>query len=392
MEVLQCYEIVNDLIEAGVGAAKQKVTTLDGLISFGESVLASEKQTDAFYEKLLDRIGRTYIKYRRYYADNRDSIMRTPLDYGIIMQKVSVKNLAGMKENTSYKAQESPFSKEKDTTDIIQQLYRAFGVFETETKIIYDVQLRSAFTSAEAFGAFVDLIFSDMYNSMEVAIENLIKTAKAAMMAKALTGNGLTNRNVFMEYVAQNPNTTLTTDTCWTDVDYLKFVSNEINLASKRLKRMTRNFNVGGADRFTNDEDKEVEVLDFYAAKTQSYLDADTYHKELVGLPNYREVSSWKSDSDFSFDEISKIMVEWGTGQDKIEAVQSGIIACIYDRDAVGVLIERLRVVSQRNNMQELTNYAYKMDWAGYVDAYENCIVFYAEDTRENAGGNDNEG
>ena len=88
MEVTQIYGLVNDLIAEGVGAQDITVKSTDGIVSWGESVLSSETSIDYLYEKLLDRIGWTYIKYRRYFADNKESIMRTPMEFGIILQKV----------------------------------------------------------------------------------------------------------------------------------------------------------------------------------------------------------------------------------------------------------------------------------------------------------------
>ena len=390
MEVTQIYSLVNDLIAEGVGAQDITVKSIDGLVSFGESVLSSEGQTDAFYQKLTDLIGRTYIKYRRYFADNTDSIMRTPMDFGIILQKVQTLHLGEMEQNKSYTSQGNPFYTEADATSLTQTLFKSFGTFQTVPKLIYDTQLNSAFRNAENFGAFVEMIYNDMYNSMEVAIENLIKTTKATMIGNALRENsaGKTARNLLAEYLVLNPNATVTKDNCLTDVDFLKYASREINLVTKRFSKMTRNFNSLGADRFTERSEMEVEVLADYATATASYLDADTYHKELVALPNYREISSWQSDSDFTFDEVSKIDVSTGTvgEEDYLEMTQDGIIAVVYDREACGISTYRPRVKSMYNAIQEVDNVTFKLDYGSFVDKSENCVAFYIDTPSEGAG------
>lgn len=390
MEVTQIYSLVNDLIAEGVGAQDIKVKSIDGLVSFGESVLSSEGQTDAFYQKLTDLIGRTYIKYRRYFADNTDSIMRTPMDFGIILQKVQTLHLGEMEQNKSYTSQGNPFYTEADATSLTQTLFKSFGTFQTVPKLIYDTQLNSAFRNAENFGAFVEMIYNDMYNSMEVAIENLIKTTKATMIGNALRENsaGKTARNLLAEYLVLNPNATVTKDNCLTDVDFLKYASREINLVTKRFSKMTRNFNSLGADRFTERSEMEVEVLADYATATASYLDADTYHKELVALPNYREISSWQADSDFTFDEVSKIDVSTGTvgNEDYLEMTQDGIIAVVYDREACGISTYRPRVKSMYNAIQEVDNVTFKLDYGSFVDKSENCVAFYIDTPSESAG------
>lgn len=390
MEVTQIYSLVNDLIAEGVGAQDIKVKSIDGLVSFGESVLSSDGQTDAFYQKLTDLIGRTYIKYRRYFADNTDSIMRTPMDFGIILQKVQTLHLGEMEQNKSYTSQGNPFYTEADTTSLTQTLFKSFGTFQTVPKLIYDSQLNSAFRNAENFGAFVEMIYNDMYNTMEVAIENLIKTTKATMIGNALRENsaGKTARNLLAEYLVLNPSATVTKDNCLTDVDFLKYASREINLVTKRFSKMTRNFNSLGADRFTERSEMEVEVLADYATATASYLDADTYHKELVALPNYREISSWQADSDFTFDEVSKIDVSTGTvgNEDYLEMTQDGIIAVVYDREACGISTYRPRVKSMYNAIQEVDNVTFKLDYGSFVDKSENCVAFYIDTPSESAG------
>ena len=392
MEVTQIYGLVNDLIAEGVGAQDITVKSTDGIVSWGESVLSSETSIDYLYEKLLDRIGWTYIKYRRYFADNKESIMRTPMEFGIILQKVQTLHLGEMEDNSSYKNQSNPFSTTKDTTSIIHSLFKAISSFQTKVKVIYDVQLNSAFTNAEAFGAFVEMIYNDMYNSMEYAVENLIKLTKATMIANSLDENsdGKTARNLLAEYKALNPSATITASNCLTDVDFLKYASREINLTRKRFSRMSRVFNSMGADRFTDDSELVIEVLADYATATASYLEADTYHKELISLPAYRETSSWQSDSDFSFDEVSKIDVSRTDGETTIEATQTGIIACVYDREACGVSLYRPRVKSMRNELQEMTNVTYKLDYGSYVDKSENCVTFYIADAEIDNGGSAN--
>jgi hypothetical protein len=209
------------------------------------------------------------------------------------------------------------------------------------------------------------------------------------MIANALDENseGKTARNLLAEYKALNTSATITASNCLTDVDFLKYASREINLTRKRFSRMSRVFNSMGADRFTDDSELVIEVLADYATATASYLEADTYHKELISLPAYRETSSWQSDSDFSFDEVSKIDISRTDGETTIEATQTGIIACVYDREACGVSLYRPRVKSMRNELQEMTNVTYKLDYGSYVDKSENCVAFYIADVEAGDGG-----
>lgn len=383
MNVTQIYALVNDIIADGVGAQNVRVKDITSLVSFGESIISSDTNKEQFYQKLVDRIGRVYIKYRRYIADGKDSIMRTPLEFGAILQKVQTFHLGEMEENASWKNQaNNPFAAASDVTSISQKLFSKMSTFQTKTKIIYDNQLRTAFTSEVNMSAFVDLIFNDMYNSMEYAIEGLIKQTRNSLIAKVIEGNKATQkRNLLGEYLLLNPTSTIDVDTCLTDVDFLKYASREINKTAKRFKNMSRLLNVDGADRFTPVESMVVEVLNDYSSATASYLDADTYHKELVSLPQYKEIDSWQSSgTTYAFDDVSKINVtiEKGeTSEDDVTIEQSGILAVIRDKDTCGVMIDKPRVKSIYDPMAERTHITSKLDWGTYVDTSENACVFY---------------
>lgn len=376
MNVNQIYQLVNDIMTDGVGANNVRVKDTRSFVSYGESVISSDTNKEQFYQKLCDRIGKVYIKYRRYVADGKNAIIKTPLEFGAILQKVQTLHLGEMESNKSWGNQVNPFYAEKDETSIVQKLFSKMGTFQTKMKVIYDVQLKTAFTSETNLSAFVDLIFNDMYNSMEFAIEGLIKDTRASLIAKVMNGsNAVQKRNLLGEYLLINTDSTLDVDTCLTDVDFLKYASREINKVTKRFKNMTRLFNLDGADRFTSPEDMIVEILNDYSSATASYLDADTYHKELVSLPKYSEIDSWQSSgTTFDFDDVSKINIKL---DDDTTIEQSGILALVRDVDSCGVMFDRMRVKSIYNPISEMTNITDKLDWGSYVDTSENAVVFY---------------
>lgn len=382
MEVSQIYGFINEVQAEALGQNAITVKNTADLVSLGELVLSSDRNLDNFYRVLADRIGKVIIKHRRYFREGK-KMQRTPLEFGIILQKVQTYKMATAKENGSWTNQQNPFAKEKDTTDIMQSLFSKLGTWEVETKIIYDYQLRSAFTSAENMASLVELIFTDMYNALEYQIEQCEKLTRATCIAQSFKStNKNIARNLLKEY-NDKFGTSLTTEECIYDASFDKYASMEINKVVKRMPRMTTIFNGVGADRWTPRENIVCEVLTDFASSTSAYLESGTYHKELVSLPMYDEVDSWQaSGTDYAFEDTSKIHI---TDESGIEIEQGGIIAVVRDSDSCAVMVERIRTTSQYNAASELTNYFHKADFGTMVDGSENCVVFYvADDTETN--------
>lgn len=371
----QIYAFINEVQKQALGEEAITVKDTASLVSLGETVLSSNTNKDAFYQKLADRIGYTYCKARVYNAVNKSDMVRNVLDFGIVLQKIQTHKLAKAKSNGSWGSQVNPFSTAKDTTDLQQSLFTKLGVWEIETKVIYDYQLKTAFTDAVSMGAFVNMIFQDMYNALEYEIEQCIKLTKATMIAQCWKGNNTNvRRNLLKEY-NELIETPLTYAEALRDSAFLKYASREISKTTKRFKHMTSLFNSAGADRFTPVDAMKVDVLLDFSTATASYLEADTFHKELVALPMFEEIDSWQA-SGTTYNEPDVINI---TDEAGVTKEQAGIIATVYDKEACGVMIDRIRTNSMYNPASECTNYYHKADYGTFVDTSENCVVFYMD-------------
>lgn len=382
MTANQIYQLVNAVTQEALGASALTVKDTSSFISLGKEVLKTDTTKDAFYNKLADRIGRVYIKYRRYVTDARKGLFMQPLDFGIALQKIQVKKVGSAENNQSWGNQTSPFSQDKDPTDIEQKIFSKMGTWQVETKIIYDVQLNSAFKDEASFGSFVNMIFNDMYNAMELQLQNLANLARATAIAQCLKSNKATvKRNLLDEYKTNvDATSTLTAADCLYDVDFLKYATKEINLVTKRIQQMSELFVPAGAyDRFVPESEIMIDILSEFETSAASYLQADTFHKELVALPNgMNTVNFWQSPgTDYSLENTSTININDADG-DTTE--QSGVICFVHDREAIGVMIDRIRTKSQYNAICEMNNYSHKADWGMFTDPTEVAVVFYVAD------------
>lgn len=372
--VTQIYELMNETSKEILGAQAITVKDTTSFVSLGNQILSTSTNTDAFYKKLADIIGRTYVKYKAYKAGER-SIFKNPLEFGMALQKIQVNKIGSASSNMSWQETPNPYNIGVDATDIAMQIYAKRGVFEID-KIVYDYQLDTAFTNPQSMGSFVELIFADMYNAMELDMENMANLCTSTAIASCVANKAtapLCFRNLWKEYKTLHADAVFAN---WKEnSDFLKFASREINLVTKRMRKMRSHFNTAHADRFTSDADMVVEILADFSTATSSYLESDTYHKELVALPRYEEVDCWQGTATtYDFDNVSKIAIK--NDDTGLNVTQSGIVAFIHDIEKCGVMYDRIRTKSQYNPTGERTLYCHKADKGYYVDPTENGVVF----------------
>lgn len=371
----QIYAIVNNLAAQSMGK-KALEATQAGFIATGKMVLSSEKNVDAFYKTLVDRIGRTVLALRAYNRDD-STIKREPIEYGLILQKISFK-LAKAQENPTWysqnKAHSDPY--EKMPLEIMQTFFDQWETWEVGGTVP-DVQLETAFTDAVAMAAFIEGIMLMMENSMEVAYENVENLARATRMAQAVTSTSVTTGVVHLvtEYNAET-NSTVTTQTAKTDLGFLRFASMRMKLVSDQMTKNSVAFNAIGWERHTPKDMQVFELLSNFEAFFDTYLQSDIFHNDITKMRNYRSIPYWQgSGMQWDWDSVSSIMLENIGGNGKTIELNN-IIGVIRDIDSVGSTIDKRRTKSIYNPHDEYTNYWIKAEIGYFVDSSENCVVF----------------
>ena len=300
-------------------------------------------------------------------------------------QKISFKTKTAV-ENPSWNTeggQVNTFDIER-STEVVQKLFSSDNTWSYEDNYpLY--QLFTAFTNEAAMGAFIAGISTNIENSLinaEIALENLAVSTNIAGVL--ISGKTAQKRNLLTEYNTLTGSNLQATN-CLYDASFLKYASYQINDTVKNIMNPSAAFNSEGIDRQTMEDNLVVEVLGKYSAATASYLESDTYHKELVALPRYEEVSYWQAPgTNFDFADVSKIDIVNANlktvGNETGTISQSGIIAFIHDIDSCASIITRFRDYSYPNNRDESMNIIKKADKGYMVDLSENAVVFYVAD------------
>lgn len=383
MNVNQIYELINTVASESIGASAITVTDTSSLVSLGNQIFSSDTDLDAFYAKLPDVIGRVWVKYMEI-TRNKRGIQRKPIEFGIILEKISTYRIAQAENNETWVKQANPYAPEKmeDKTNFSVNLFSKIATFSID-KVIYEHQLKSAFQSAEKMGAFIELIFADMRNGMIKALNNTDRLCESTAIAQSLTSTNLTHRNLLKEYNTLT-NAGLTISNCRRDKDFILWCVKTIKETIARAKELSVLYTVNGAERELDDNSLRLHVLSDFASDMMIYAQSSTYHKELVELYGYEEVPMWQAmGTTASFEEMSKIAIENGEG---INIEQSGIICHLYHYDRMGSMIDRIRTKSDYIPTAERTLYSHKAEIGYFVAPDEIGVVFYiAEDNDDNA-------
>lgn len=376
----QIYQLLNAITNESVGGTAITVKDTSSFISLGNMVLSSDDNVDEFYKKMPDVIGRITTHYQAIRRRTR-GIERTPIDFGIAILEYSRHSVARAKENGSWTEQTNPFAvMTKDDTDFELNIYSVISGWQLN-KITYDYQLRTAFHNESEMANFLGMIFQDMYDGMTKAQNDVDALCECTAMAQSLMATTAstpkqTAFNLYTAYKAEYPDTTLTADNCRKDMNFLKFAGSFIRNKLKDASELTNLFNVNGAEVELGESDYKIHMLSQFASDMAYYLEADTYHKELVALPEYEEIVAWQGMGvNGSFDEKSTISVTNGD----INVTQSGIVCHIFSSGRMFTMIDRIRTKSLYNPNNELTNWYHKADIGMAIRPNDIGMVFYID-------------
>lgn len=382
--ITQIPNIVNDAVADALGknASITNLETTD-FVSMGKAI-AQFDAYEGFFKSLANRIVRTVYFVRTYNGSDR-KILRDEHEYGAFVQKVYYSNVQATNNPTyDYSGtdgafnQQSPFDVEQTVT-VEAMVYGGKGTWTLE--IVRPIaQIMSAFTSESAMLAFIDGMYTYVNNQFKLEEERLVATAANTAMASCI--NGGKARNLLAEYNTNHAGATLTVAQALESADFLKYASKEISRTIENMGKMSTVFNVDGYETFTDKANMVVEMNTEFAKASDMYLQADTFHNELVALPGFTSVPFWQtSGTGFAFADTSAISIthdDFITEQNPDgEVEQAGIICFLHDIENVAAYFGRRRTWEMYNPRAEVINHGEKAEKGFAVDNHANAMVFY---------------
>lgn len=384
MQIKQIHDIVNASVKEVLGETVIVNEDLTNIVDIGKEII-NASAVDAYVKKLVNHIGKV-IFVNRTYSGSVPSVLMDGWEYGSILEKVTAE-LPTATENSSWELNDG----EDYSPNVFYQpkvsakFYNAKVTFEIPVSFT-EIQVKQSFSNAEQLNGFISMLFNAVETAMTVQLNNLIMKTINNMTAETLandlisesvldmTGSTVKAVNLLKLY-NEAKGTKLTKDAAIMDAEFIKYASYIINLYKTRMATISTLFNIGGKERFTSAERLHVVLLNDFASAATVFLNSDTYHNDLVALPNYETVPFWQgSGTGYDFADTTAIDVKTSSGT-VVKA--DGILGVMFDTEALGVANLNRRVTSNFNPKAEFYTNFYKLDAGYYNDLNENFVVFF---------------
>lgn len=379
MKVTQVKDLVNSAIKQTTGTSVLLKEDLSNVVDVGSEIFGAES-VDSFVKKLVDRVGYTVFN-SRVYQGSIPSVLMNSWEFGSVMEKVETE-IPAATENDSWNLQDG-HEYNQDTfyqPKVSAKFYNSRVTFDIPLSFT-EIQVKSAFNSANELNSFISMLVTSVQNAMTVNLDNLISRTVNNMTAYTIN-HANTNQavNLLTLYNAQT-GSTLTAQKALTTPEFIKFANQQIMLTQGRFSKLSTLFNIGGKQKFTPMSEQHLILLDDFATSSKVYLESDTYNENLVQLANFETVPYWQgSGTSYSFDDTSAIDVSITIGSQPKEIKQKGIIGLLFDTNALGVSCMNQRVTSAYNARAEFYTNFTKFDAGFFNDLNENFVVFYIAD------------
>lgn len=386
MKVEQIYSLMNNVTSEVIGKTDIVKEDLSNVVDLGKEIF-DNASVDNYVKSLVNHIGKV-IFVNRPYSGNIPSMLMDSWEFGSVLEKISA-DIPTATENDSWNLTDGQ-TYSQDVfykPSVSAKFFNSKVTFEVPMSFT-ELQVKESFSSVNQLNGFVSMIYNAVDKSMAIKIDSLVMRTINSMIANTVnselaadetlsTHSGTKAVNLLKDYNAKF-GTELTVDKALTTPEFIRYASFIISTYKDRLSKISTLFNVGGKERFTPSDMLNIVMLSDFKNSASVYLESDTYHNELVALPNCESVPYWQgSGKTYSFGDTSKINVAIPNGNTTKDVSVTGILAIMYDRDSMGVCNSDRRVTTNYNAKAEFYNNYYKFDASYFNDLNENFVVFY---------------
>ena len=386
MTVTQIYTLMNTVTSELLGKSDLVAEDLSNVVDIGKE-LFSNTDVDNYVKALVNHIGKV-IFVNRPYSGNVPSLLMDSWEFGSVLEKVQA-DIPAATENKTWELQDGtsydPNVFYKPSVSV--KFFNNKVTFEVPMSFT-DRQVKESFSSAAQLNGFVSMIYNAVDKSITIKVDALIMRTINNMIAQTLHADypdkdytaksGIKAVNLLYLY-NQATGQSLTAAKAVTDPDFIRFASYQMGVYTDRMGKLSTLFNIGGKERFTPSDMLHVVMLSDFSKAASTFLYSDTWHAENVQLPTAETVPYWQASGEtYGFDKTSAINVTVSDGASSTVAVTaSGILAVMFDRDALGVCNTDRRVTTNYNAKAEFFNNFYKYDASYFNDLNENFVVFF---------------
>ena len=389
MKVTQLFELVNITTKETLGTETVVNEDLTNIVDIGKEIINTDN-VDNYVKKLVNHIGKV-VFVNRAYKGGVPSVFMDSWEYGSILEKISA-DLPQATENETWELENgkdySPDVFYKPS--VSAKFFNSLVTFEIPLSFT-EKQVKESFSSKEQLNGFISMLQTSVENAITIKFDSLIMRTINNMIAETLANDLDADKDGVLNFAngtlravnllqGFNANRAVgdkvTVANAFSNADFIKYATYQIGLVSERMARMSTLFNVGGKERFTPKDYQRIVMLSDFLASSEIYLLADTQNADKAKLPqNIDTIPYWQgSGKTYDYSDVSRINVKTASGQ---TVNVTGVIGCIFDKDALGVTNLDRRVTTNYNPKAEFYTNFYKFDAGFFNDLNENFVVFY---------------
>lgn len=390
----QVASVVNAAIAQSTGGALDDLD-LVGIIDKGNdsSVIGS---VENFTKSLLNVMIGNWFTDESYRSNYTDPFFQDSETYGAISRFISV-------EVPDVVASHAWTDITSGTTTagvytlylpvVHEQIYGKTVSYELPIAITGE-QWDTAFHSASELSSFVNYIFLVVDNMLVKHLQDMDALNRANFMAekinyaKSVGATGVHVINLVESWAnASGATADISVEEFLNDRKALNYAKSEIIFYKDMMSQMSTLFNTAGYKRFVPEDKLVIQTLARFDQALAYAADSDTYHNEILTLPQHQTVPYWQAQSDangsLTFDATSSIdvVIEHGTAPaPDTEIKQSGIVCFMCHQWAIMHTLFKRRVAVQHFDAENIDQYFYQ-----FRDGYMNnltmpALIFVLED------------
>lgn len=372
----QIQTLVNDAYKQMTGKEAMTTEDLSAFSDSGASDVTALRET--FTGKLLATVAKNWYTDSSYRSSYKDVFFEDASRFGAITQAISV-TVPEVKENSAWKGFQSGTTTVGQYTVYLPVVDTKYYVKSESWALpitITGEQWDTAFRSETDLYDFVGYIFMCVDNALVQHMEDLNNANRNHFIAEKINAQnsnvaGIHVVDLVSKYVADAGITTnFSVKDFLNSADALRYAIEQIGLYMGYMKKQTALFNTEGKVRFIPEDRMVVQLLGAFVKRLDTVARSQTFHNDLVALPNYDEVPAWQNMNSLDFENLSKINIKLSS---TVTIEESGIVGMIADKWAIVHTVKSQRVATQRFDIEDLTLYEYQ-----YRDQYMNNLTMPA--------------
>lgn len=347
---------------------------------------------ESFFNALISVISRIEIASRAYTGDLAD-LMVIEDEWGGFVERVYFEladiitdpkwNLAENYANgiTDYAAAEHGFYPLKAKGRIFREAVPLL------TPVSHPIdQLKEACRNEDEMRSLIAGIRVAVRNTIALGMQSIRHMLAQSAIAVSIAGTQ-TGINLLATYQTETGDTSVTVSNWQQSEAFQAYAMRKIAETRDNMRTFNVAFNDGTQPIFTDEGDSKLILLNKFDKIVRFGVKANTFNQDNLALGEYSTVTSWQgynaggSATDYDFDSVSKIMIaadsdnKLGIGTSAF--TQSGVVALLFDRYALGISPYKRKVTSQYTAIGDYLNEFHHTLVGTILDRAYPIVAFY---------------